>query len=406
MIRVESRTVARTYDIVLLGATGYVGELTAEYLAQHAPKDARIAIAGRNATKLEALKQRLQRTDVDMLSADVTDPESIRSLAEATRVAISTVGPYLLYGEPLVAACAAAGTDYVDLTGEPEFVDLMYLRHHAAARESGARLVHSCGFDSIPYDLGALFVVSQLPDGVPIALQGFGSASGSISGGTYQSAVNQMGRLKEAGRVGRQRRSVERHADDAAVAEGRSVRGVSGRPHNEPLASGWVVPVPTIDPQHVLRSARLNPVYGPDFSYSHYIVTKRLGSTVGFALGMGAVITLAQLGATRKLILRLKSPGTGPSAERRARSSFRVRMVADYGSETPRHRLIAEVRGGDPGYGETAKMLAESAFTLAFDQNLPQRGGGQWTPALALGQPLIDRLVRAGIEFSVVPEKG
>ena len=402
MIRVESRAVDRIYDIVLFGATGYVGELTAEYLAQHAPEGARIAIAGRNAAKLEALKHQLQRPDLGVLRADVMDAESIQALAEAARVVISTVGPYLLYGEPVVAACAAAGTDYVDLTGESEFVDLMYLRYHAVARESGARLVHSCGFDSIPYDLGALFAVSQLPDDVPIALQGFGSAHGSISGGTFHSAVNQMGHLKEAGRIGRQRRSVERHAQDGAVAEGRSVRGAQGRPHNEPLAGGWVVPVPTVDPQHVLRSARLDPTYGPDFSYSHYIVTKRLGTTIGLAAGVGVVIGLAQLQTTRKLILRLKATGTGPSAERRERSSFRVRMVADYGAETAGQRLIAEVRGGDPGYGETSKMLAESALALAFDENLPQRGGGQWTPALGLGQPLIERLVRAGIDFAVV----
>src|SRR5579875_1057276 len=223
VIRVESRAVERTYDIVLFGATGFVGELTAEYLAAHAPEGARIAIAGRDKERLEALGRRLPRADVGVLVADASDASSVRALAEATRVVITTVGPYLQYGEPLVAACAAAGTDYVDLTGESEFVDLMYLRYHAVARESGARLVHSCGFDSIPYDLGALFTVSQLPDDVPIALQGFGLASGAISGGTFQSAVNQMGRLKEAGRLSRQRRSVERHADDGAVAEGRRV---------------------------------------------------------------------------------------------------------------------------------------------------------------------------------------
>jgi len=394
--------VERTYDIVLFGATGFVGELTAEYLAAHAPEGARIAIAGRDKERLEALGRRLPRADVGVLVADASDASSVRALAEATRVVITTVGPYLQYGEPLVAACAAAGTDYVDLTGESEFVDLMYLRYHAVARDSGARLVHSCGFDSIPYDLGALFTVSQLPGDVPIALQGFGAAKGSISGGTFYSAVNQMGRLKEAGRLGRQRRSVERHAQDGATAEGRSVHGARGRPHNEPLAGGWVVPVPTIDPQHVLRSARLNPAYGPDFTYAHYLVTKRLGTTAALMIGVGAVVGLAQLETTRRLVLRLRVPGTGPSAERRARSFFRVRMVADYGLDSSRRRLITEVRGGDPGYGETAKMLAESALALAFDQNLPERGGGQWTPALALGQPLIDRLVRAGIEFAVV----
>ena len=392
----------RDYDIVLFGATGFVGELTAEYLARHAPDGALIALAGRSSERLEDLRARLRRPDFGVLRADAAEAESVGRLAEAGRVVISTVGPYLLHGEPLVAACAAAGTDYVDLTGESEFVDLMYLRYHAVAKESGARLVHSCGFDSIPYDLGALFTVLQLPEDVPIALRGFGGASGSISGGTFHSAVGQMGRLKESGRVTRQRRSVERNADDGRLAEGRSVRGIPGRPHNEPLVKGWVVPVPTVDPQHVLRSARLNPRYGPDFSYSHFIVTRKLRTTVGLAMGVGAVVTLAQFQATRNLLLRLRSSGTGPSPERRARSFFRVRMVADYGTNSPRERLIVEVRGGDPGYGETAKMLAESALALAFDDTLPAVGGGQWTPALALGQPLIDRLMRAGIEFRVV----
>ena len=306
----------RTYDIVLFGATGYVGELTAEYLVRNAPQGARVAIAGRSPEKLEALRARLQQPELGVLVADVTDGESIRALAESARVVISTVGPYIHYGEPLVAACAAAGTDYADLTGEPEFVDLMYLRYHGVAKQNGARLVHSCGFDSLPYDLGALFTISQLPDDVPIALQGFGLARGSISGGTFHSAVNVMGRLKEAGRVSRQRRSVERHAADGAIAEGRSVRGARGRPHNEPLAGGWVVPAPTIDPQHVLRSARLNPAYGPDFSYAHYLVTKRLSATAGLLMGVGAVATLAQLEPTRHLLLKLRAPGSGPTATR------------------------------------------------------------------------------------------
>lgn len=396
----------RAHDIVLFGATGYVGELAAEYLAAHAPAGAKVALAGRHQPRLENLRQRLSRPDLGLLVADVGDADSIRTLAESARVVVSTVGPYLLHGEPLVAACAAAGTDYVDVTGEPEFVDRMYLRYHGAAKQSGARLIHSCGFDSLPYDLGALFTVCQLPDDVPIALQGFSLSNGGISGGTFHSAVNAMGRLKEAGRLSRQRRSVERHAPDGVIADGRTVRSAHARPHNEPLAGGWVVPAPTIDPQHVLRSARLNPLYGPDFSYAQYIVTRRLTRTAGLLLGVGVTATLAQLEPTRRLVLRLRSPGSGPSPERRARSFFRVRMVADYGSDPARRRLITEVRGGDPGYGETAKMVAESALALAFDDNLPQCGGGQWTPALALGEPLIGRLVRAGIVFAVVEPPG
>ena len=278
----------RDYDIVLFGATGFVGELTAEYLAQHAPESARIALAGRSGAKLEALRQTLGTPAWGVLVADVADEAAIKALAAAGRVVISTVGPYLKYGEPLVAACAAAGTDYVDLTGESEFVDLMYLRYHAVAKQSGARIVHSCGFDSIPYDLGALFTVSQLPDDVPIALRGFGGATGSISGGTFHSAVGQMGRHQgeRAGRAPAPLGRAQRRRR-APWPMGRKVTGRPGKPHNEPLVGGWVVPVPTVDPQHVLRSARLNPAYGPDFSYSHFIVTKRLRTTVGLGAGVG-----------------------------------------------------------------------------------------------------------------------
>jgi short subunit dehydrogenase-like uncharacterized protein len=206
-----------------------------------------------------------------------------------------------------------------------------------------------------------------------------------------------LGRLKEGGRVSRQRRSVERNAEDGRLAEGRSVRGVAGRVHKESLAGGWVVPAPTIDPLHVLRSARLSDAYGPDFSYSHFLVTKRLGRTLGLYVGVGLVALFAQLRSTRKLLLKLKAAGSGPSLERRSRSWFRVRFVADHsGGES----LITEVRGGDPGYGETAKMLAEAALCLCFDDI--SVGGGQWTPAHAFGQALIDRLVAAGIEFTVV----
>ncbi|GAA4878180.1 hypothetical protein GCM10023235_67840 [Kitasatospora terrestris] len=187
----------RPYDLVLFGATGFTGGLTAEYLARHAPAGCRWALAGRNPAKLAAVRGRLAAidpacADLPLLTADASDPASLREVAGQARVVISTVGPYIRYGEPLVAACAEAGTDYVDLTGEPEFVDLMYVKHHARAVESGARLVHACGFDSVPHDLGALFTVGHLPKGSPISLQGFVRAGGSPSGGTLASALAAM----------------------------------------------------------------------------------------------------------------------------------------------------------------------------------------------------------------------
>ena len=381
----------RPYDVVLFGATGFTGALTAEYLAGHGPPGLRWALAGRNRSKLEAVRSRLPVADeLPLLEADIGDEASMRSVAQAARVVITTVGPYIRYGEPLVAACAAAGTDYVDLTGEPEFVDQMWLRHHRTAEESGARIVHSCGFDSIPYDLGALFAVSRLPEGVPITLEGFVRAGGTISGGTFHSAVENFGRLRSGIQAGRERRRQE------GRPAGRRVHGVPGKPHHDPRAGGWVVPFPTIDPQTVLRSAAALERYGPDFSYSHYIVTKSLQNTVALVAGAGAVIALAQVPPTRNLLLRWRSPGDGPTAEERARAWFKVRMIGEGGGA----KVSAEVRGGDPGYGETSKMLAESALCLAFD-TLPERAG-QLTPAVAMGEALIDRLTQAGIVFEEV----
>lgn len=378
----------RDHDVVLFGATGFTGALTAGYLAANAPESTRWAIAGRNRSKLEGVRGRLGK-DVPLLHADIGDPDSLRAVAESTKVLISTVGPYINYGEPAVAACAAAGTDYVDLTGEPEFVDLMWLRYHQQAQSTGARLVHSCGFDSIPYDLGALFTVEQLPEGLPIKMSGFVRIGGTFSGGTYHSAVHIAGRLRQGLKVARERRAREERPTD------RRVRGVPGRPHHDADAGGWVVPFPTIDPQTVLRSARSLDRYGPDFSYSHYLVSKRATALAGMAAGAGAVIALAQLPPTRSLLLKLKDPGEGPSEEQRAKAWFRVRFVAD----AERIRLRTEVSGGDPGYTETSKMLAESALCLAHDE-LPQRAG-QVTPAAAMGGALIDRLQRAGIGFGV-----
>lgn len=404
----------REHELAVYGATGFTGGLTAEYLARHA-SGARWALAGRNRLKLEQTRGRLAAIDpalaeMPLIHADARDPGSLRALAESTQVVISTVGPYIHYGEPLVAACAAAGTDYVDLTGEPEFVDRMWLRYHAQAQATGARLVHSCGLDSIPYDLGVLYTVSQLPEGVPLRVQGFLRASGTVSGGTFHSTVNVMARLRQGAAVAKERRRLEEKP------VGRHVHGVAGRPHDEPAAGGWVVPLPTIDPQTVLRSARALDRYGPDFTYEHYLVVKHLPMVGGVALGAGVLIALAQLAPTRDLLLKLKDPGEGPTPEQREKGWFSVKFIAQ--ADDPlgiqprssgsglRHpaanssELMTEVSGGDPGYGETSKMLAESALCLARDE-LPALSG-QLTPAVAMGEALIGRLQSAGIRFKVL----
>jgi short subunit dehydrogenase-like uncharacterized protein len=389
------------YDLVLFGATGFTGGLVAEYLAGRAPSspDHRWALAGRSPEKLQAVRERLTAidpalADLPLLRADATDAASLREIAESARVVASTVGPFLRYGEPLVAACAAAGTDYVDITGEPEFVDEMWLRHNAEAQRTGARLVHACGFDSIPHDLGALFTVGRLPEGEPLTVEAFVRADGTFSGGTFQSAVDVMGRYREGRRVAARRRDAEVRPD------GRRVRGVGGPPHRDPVAGGWVVPAPTIDPQIVLRSARALPRYGPDFRYGHFIATRRALPTAGLIGGVATVAALASVPPLRKLLLGVKDAGEGPDAERRARSWFTVTFAGRVAGD-PQPRVVCEVSGGDPGYGETAKFLAESALCLAHDAGLPETAG-QVTTAVAMGDALTARLQAAGITFAVL----
>ena len=384
----------RDLDIVLFGATGFTGGLTAEYLARHAPSGCRWALAGRNPAKLEAVRARLAEIDgglagLPLLHADVTDPASLRVVAEATRVVITTVGPYIEYGEPLVAACTEAGTDYVDLTGEPEFVDRMYVRHHQRAVETGARIVHACGFDSIPHDLGALFTVERLPEGVPIRLRGYLRSNARFSGGTFASALTAMSRARQMKQAMAERRRLEPRP------EGRKVRTTARPPHHDAEAGYWLVPLPTIDPFVVKRSAAALDRFGPDFTYSHYAAVKKLPTVVAGIAGVGSLAAAAQLPPLRKLLLSRVPQGEGPSEERRARSWFAMRFIGEGGG-----RLVhTEVTGGDPGYTETAKMLAESALCLAFDDN--PRTSGQVTTATAMGDNLIDRLVKAGMGFTV-----
>ena len=385
----------RELDLVLFGATGFTGRLTAEYLAHHAPNGLRWALAGRNPDKLEAVRDHVAAIDeslggLPLLSADVTDDVSLKEVANRARVVITTVGPYLHFGEPLVAACAEAGTDYVDLTGEPEFVDRAYVAHHATAEQTSARLVHACGFDSIPHDLGAYFTVQQLPDDVPITLRGVVRAGAMVSGGTFHTAMNGFSRIRQSRAAYAARRQVEPRP------EGRSSRAVAGKPHRDSVLGRWLLPLPTIDPMIVARSGAALPAYGPEFRYSHYAGAKTLRYAVGGASTVAALGVAAQVPPVRRALLKRIPQGEGPDAARRAKSWFTVDFIGEGGGQTVRTRVC----GGDPGYDETAKMLAESALCLAFDDNPPT--AGQVTTAQAMGDALTARLVAAGLKFEVL----
>jgi saccharopine dehydrogenase (NAD+, L-glutamate forming) len=383
----------RDLDIVLLGATGFTGGLTGDHLAAHAPAGLRWGIAGRSAEKLERVRARLADAgaEVEVVVADSTDPASLTALAERARVVATTVGPYLQYGEPLVAACAEAGTDYVDLTGEPEFVDRMWLAHHQTAVRTGARLVHACGFDSIPHDLGAYYTVSQLPDDEPITLRGVVRSNATFSGGTFHSALNQFARGRQMGKVHALRRQAEERP------AGRSSRAVRGTPHRDPDLGYWLLPLPTIDPAVVARSGAALSSYGPRFRYSHFAGTKTLPYAVGGVAGLAALVAASQVKPVRTLLLSRVPQGSGPDEARREKSWFTVDFIGTAGTE----KVHTRVSGGDPGYTETATMLAQSALCLALD-DLPETAG-QVTTAVAMGDALIERLQQQGIRFETVP---
>ncbi|MEU7741599.1 saccharopine dehydrogenase NADP-binding domain-containing protein [Nonomuraea sp. NPDC049158] len=371
---------ARAYDIVLFGASGFTGALTAAYLAKTAGPEVRWALAGRDRAKLERLG-----LDVPILIADATDPASLAAIARSTRVVVTTVGPYLRYGEPLVAACAEAGTHYLDLTGEAEFVDRMYVRHHRRATATGAKLVHACGFDSIPYDLGVLFTVDRLPEHVPLRVSGFLRSQMRASGGTLASGMTIVSRPLQLLEAGARRRAAEPLPPD---------RRVSSLPGGLRYVGGWALPMPSLDPLIVGRSARLLDRYGPDFTYRQYYAVKTLPAALAVAAGAGTMAALAQIPPVRDWMASRVKPGDGPTPEQRARNWFKVTILGEGGGR----RVVTEVAGGDPGYDETAKMLGESALCLAFD-DVPEIAG-QVTTASAMGRPLIERLRRAGITFS------
>lgn len=392
-------TAGREFDLVLYGATGFTGELTAEYLAANAPADCRWALAGRSLEKLAAVRHRLAAVnpaleELPLVEADANDPASLAALAARSRVVITTVGPYALYGEPLVAACAAAGTDYVDLTGEPAFVDRMYVAHHETALASGARIVHACGFDSIPHDLGVLYTMDQLRAqgslSGPVRVRGVVRSAAQFSGGTFHSALGAFANAGEMRRAFSERRRREPRPS------GRRIANLTGRPTRDSQLGYWLLPLPTIDPQIVLRSAAALASYGDNFGYAHYAGLKTLRYTVGAVAGVSAIAVAANVGPLREGLKKRIKPGDGPSESRRAKSWFTVDFVA----ESDRGRVHTRVSGGDPGYTETAKMLAETALSLAFDDLPPT--AGQVTTAVALGGALVDRLQRAGIRFETL----
>ncbi len=385
----------RTYAVAVLGATGFTGRLVAEYLARTVGASIPWAIAGRSAAKLDEVRRAIVAIDpaceaVGVVQADVGDRASLDRLAASTRVLLTTVGPYARYGMPVVAACVEHGTDYVDITGEPSFVRETIERYHDAAAAKGLRIVSCCGFDSIPHDLGVLYTVMQFPEGTALSIEGMVRAKGGVSGGTWHSAINAFSDLKEAMRSGR--------PPSTPMSPGRKVRALAATVHYDRERKAWLCPLPTIDPWIVLRSARGLDRYGPDFRYGHFAEVRSTAMLAGGAVGVAGMVALSQFKPTREWLLGRIAPGEGPSAEVRAKGWF----TATFRAKGDGRELTTQVSGGEAGYAETSKMVAESALCLALDRDKLPPHTGVVTTAMAMGEALIVRLQKAGIGFRVL----
>lgn len=386
---------SREFDIVIFGATGFTGQLVAEYFAKNVPlSEISWAIAGRNLEKLIQVRAGLTLIDptcqeLAVLSADSANADSLLTMTKSTKVVLSTVGPYAEYGEPLVRACVEGGTDYCDITGEPAFVASIRSEYHEAALQKGVRIVNCCGFDSIPADAGALFTVLNLDSSEPKRVRAFVTARGKASGGTWHSAVKAMAELRSKKRGGANKTS----SNALATKSHWKKPGI----HREQKVKGWGLPMPVIDPLIVKRSSVSHKAYGNDFRYAQYLRVKNLKTAMTLVAGVAAVFVGAQFSPTRSWLLRRLNPGDGPDAETRARSSFMLTFVGEAGGE----QVITKVSGGDAGYTETSKMLSECGLMLVRGSSKPGALGGVLTPVETFGESLIHKLQACGIAFEV-----
>lgn len=386
---------AREFDLIVYGATGFTGRLVAEYLgSRYGDGSVNWAMAGRSLTKLEAVRDEIGApANIPLLTANADDPAALRTMTERAAVVISTVGPYQLYGSDLVAACVETGTSYVDLCGEPNWMRDMIARHDAAARASGARIVFSCGFDSIPFDLGVWTVQqaakARFGQPAPRVKGRVRKMQGTFSGGTFASGK------ATAAAAARDPSVLKLLVDPFALTpgfEGRSQpKGML--PEYDEAVGGWIAPfvMAPINTKNVHRTNFLvGHPYGRDFRYDEMMVAPGLGD-----IGKAAAEAIARLNPMSAD--KGPAPGEGPSREEREAGFYEIDFIAEMPSG---ERLTATVTGDrDPGYGSTSKMIAEAALCLLRDVD---GTGGIWTPGALMAEPLKKRLeANAGLTFRI-----
>jgi short subunit dehydrogenase-like uncharacterized protein len=403
---IQEQSSSVIYDFILYGASSFVGQIMVEYLAGYKGEDFTWAMAGRSESKLLELKQRFQLNDIPHFVADADDEAGLAELCRQAKAIVSTVRPYALYGEMLVKTCAQSGTDYCDLTGEPQWIKHMLDKYESDAKASGARIIHSTGFDSIPSDLGVYklqqIIIERTSKPAKQIKMRVRKIKGAASGGTIASMLNVFKETKEnpalrkvlvnpyvlcpAGHPFKQRQQSHKKAQ-----------------HDETL-NLWTMPfvMAAINERIVHRSNAMQDYrYGENFLYDEAMTAKTGFQAWMFTLSLGAFMLAASVSPLRKLLANyvLPKPGEGPSPEQQLNGMFDMRFYADSSNG---ESLVLKVEGDrDPGYGSTGKMLAQSVLCLAKD--IPELGGGFWTPASALNDPLIERLAKhAGVTVELM----
>jgi len=385
----------REFDVIIFGATGFTGRLVAEYIQKEYGDNVRWAMAGRSESKLKDVRDKMGVSkDVALIVADSSDLDSLAHMAKRAKVIITTVGPYQLYGESLVAACAAHGTDYVDLCGEPPWMRDIISTYADKAKESGARIVLSCGFDSVPFDLGVYFLqqkaIAEFGAPCPVVRGRVRKMQGTFSGGTAASFMETMKRAAK-----------EPHILDwlkdpfSLVPEFNGPAQPTG--HKvifEADLDTWSAPfiMASINTKNVHRSnALLGHQYGEDFKYDEMVAT---------GPGEKGEQAANYVANDKSMATNPPKPGEGPSLEERENGFYDVMFV---GQGPKGESIVAGVTGDkDPGYGSTSKMITESALTLAYDVDRKKTPGGVYTSAPAMGEALIKRLVEhAGLTFEI-----
>lgn len=406
-----------SYDVIVFGATSFVGQILCRYLLERYPPgstDLRWAMAGRSNAKLQAVREALgaAASGVALVVADADDEAGLRALCDQTAVVVSTVGPYALYGETLVKVCAETGTDYCDLTGEAQWIERMLSRYEAQAQQTGARIVHCCGFDSIPSDMGVFYLQQRAHERwgayCPRVKMRVKGVRGQFSGGTVASLINVFKEVTEDPAL---RKKLQNPYLLCPAGHGFTARqpDVLFAAH-DPDFQSWLAPfiMAGINTRIVHRSnALLQPAYGADFQYDEAMMIgpglKGRMAATGMATGMGLFLGAVAVKPTRWLLERyvVPKPGEGPTPRQQEAGFYDLRFL---GISAQGERLQVKVTGDrDPGYGSTAKMLGEAAACLARDNLQAQRQGGFWTTASLMGEHLIERLTaHAGLTFSEV----